>query len=100
MALVVATVFVGCSSSDIASPGDWKKGLDKEVIEALSQLSAEDRAAALKQKVCPVTDEQLGSMDKPHKINIEGTDVFLCCSGCEGDLREDPAKYLKKLKAD
>ncbi len=68
------------------------------VSEGLKELSAEDRAAAEKQKVCPVTGEPLGSMGKPYKITVEGRTVFLCCSGCEEQFRKDPDKYFAKMK--
>jgi hypothetical protein len=67
------------------------------IAEALGHLSAEDRALAEKQKVCPVTGQALGSMGTPPAVTVEGRKVFLCCKGCEGKLRKDPGKYLDKL---
>jgi membrane fusion protein, copper/silver efflux system len=67
------------------------------VARALGRLSAEDRALAEKQKVCPVTGEVLGAMGTPPALTVEGRKVFLCCKGCESALRKDPAKYLAKL---
>lgn len=64
----------------------------------LAKLSAEDRALAEKQRTCPVTDEPLGSMGAPVKVTIKGRTVFLCCAGCEDELKSDPDKYLAKLK--
>jgi YHS domain-containing protein len=65
--------------------------------EGLAELSPEDRAAAEKQRVCPVSGELLGSMGKPYKITVKGQTVFLCCSGCEEEIRKDPDKFLAKL---
>jgi hypothetical protein len=65
----------------------------------LAELSEADRAAALKQMVCPVSGEELGGMGKPPKVTLEGREVFLCCSACEKTLRKDPKKYLAKLDA-
>ena len=102
---VGAPVFAGCWSQNVSQPAtgptssaDWETGLDKDVVTALSQLSADDRTAALAQKVCPVSDEPLGSMGKPPKLTVEGQEVFLCCDGCEDRLRKEPATYLAKLK--
>jgi membrane fusion protein, copper/silver efflux system len=67
------------------------------VARALGRLSAEDRALAEKQKVCPVTGEALGAMGTPQSLTVEGRKVFLCCKGCESALRKDPARYLAKL---
>jgi Cu(I)/Ag(I) efflux system membrane fusion protein len=52
---------------------------------------------AAKQKICPVTGEPLDAMGGPVRVVIEGRVVFICCKGCEGPLRKDPAKYLSKL---
>ena len=92
-----AILSAGCSDPGNAPSGDWKKGLDKDVVKALSELSDADRTAALAQKTCPVTDKPLGSMGKPHKVTVKGQDVFLCCAGCEADIKENPEKYLAKL---
>ena len=67
---------------------DWKQGLNEDAVTAFSALVDADRTAALAQKVCPVTDKPLGSMGKPPKVTVEGQDVFLCCGGCEEELKE------------
>jgi YHS domain-containing protein len=66
--------------------------------DGLKDLSPEDLAAVQKQKVCPVTGEELGGMGKPYKTTVKGQTVFLCCEGCEDALKKDPDKYLAKLK--
>ncbi|HEX5470558.1 MAG TPA: hypothetical protein VFW73_01665 [Lacipirellulaceae bacterium] len=63
----------------------------------LASLSAPDRALAEKQKICPVSGELLGSMDVPEKLHVAGHDVFICCPGCEEDIKNQPAKYLAKI---
>jgi multidrug efflux pump subunit AcrA (membrane-fusion protein) len=67
-----------------------------KVAEALGKLAPADRALALRQKVCPVTGALLGSMGPPPAVVVGGRTVFLCCKGCEAELRKDPAKYLGK----
>jgi YHS domain-containing protein len=32
------------------------------------------------------------------KVTVKGRTVFLCCPGCEEDLRKEPDKFLEKLK--
>ena len=64
--------------------------------------SAEESSAIKKQQTCPVTDALLGSMGKPYKITLTGSngesqDVYLCCKGCETTIKTDPDKYLAKL---
>jgi membrane fusion protein, copper/silver efflux system len=62
-------------------------------------LSEEDRLLAAKQKICPVSGEPLDSMGGPVRLVVEGRTVFICCKGCEEQLRKEPAKYLSKLPA-
>ena len=104
---VGATPSVGRSSQTVTQPAagptasaGWRTGLDKDVVTASTQLGEDDRKAALAQKVCPVTDEPLGSMGKPPQLTVEGQQVFLCCVGCEDQLRKEPPKFLAKLKAE
>ena len=73
---------------------------DDAIRENLAKLSPEDRAAAEKQKTCPVSGARLGSMGVPLKVTVEGQTVFLCCGGCEHELRQNPQKYLAKLQGD
>ena len=37
-------------------------------------------------------------MGKPYKVIIKGRTFFLCCKGCEAELRAHLDKYLKKLE--
>ncbi|GAB5441367.1 MAG: hypothetical protein Fues2KO_17160 [Fuerstiella sp.] len=66
--------------------------------KGLSELSESDRAAAMKQHVCPVTGEMLGTMGKPVKVTVKEQDVWVCCNGCTEQLKESPDKYLAKLQ--
>jgi Cu(I)/Ag(I) efflux system membrane fusion protein len=68
-----------------------------EIAEAMAKLSDEDRAAAEKQKTCPVGDGPLGGMGTPVKVTVKGREVFLCCQGCEEEILSNPDKYLAKL---
>jgi len=62
------------------------------------KLSAEDRQLIARQKLCPVTEEPLGSMGTPMRVIIDGRVVFLCCKGCEAEFRGHPKQYLAKLR--
>lgn len=60
--------------------------------------SADDDAKLIaKQKVCPVSGEDLGSMGAPVKVSVSGRAVFICCKGCEKPLLRKPTEYLPKL---
>lgn len=62
-------------------------------------LLLDDGQLAAKQKICPVTGEPLDSMGGPVRVEVAGRVVFICCKGCEAELRKNPAKYLAKLPA-
>jgi len=100
---LTALALPGCSEQDAPQPAaqpqptDWKQGLDAETVEAMSQLTDETRPAALAQETCPVSDKALGSMGKPLMVTVDGRQVFLCCDGCEQDIKTEPGKYLSKL---
>ena len=61
--------------------------------------SSDDEKLIARQKICPVTDEPLGSMGRPVKLIVDGRPVFICCKGCEGELRSDAKKYMAKVPA-
>lgn len=65
--------------------------------KGLAKLSEADRASAMKQHVCPVTGEMLGTMGEPIKVSVQDQDVWVCCGGCTDKLKADPDKYLAKL---
>lgn len=93
--LVISVGLAGCGGEDTAtelSPEETK------IEEAFAGLSEADRAAAEKQRICPVTEARLGSMGPPVKITVKGREVFLCCAGCEGSITDDPDTYLAKLE--
>ncbi len=68
---------------------------DKSNLDALKQP---DRDLAIAQATCPVTGKALGSMGTPVRVVARGRTVFLCCQGCVGAIKDDPDKYLARLK--
>jgi YHS domain-containing protein len=104
----VAAALVGCSREQSPTP---PVAVEEEVVEEVSEvspadlteamagLSEADRAAALAQKVCPVSGEMLGEMGTPIKVTVKGRDVFLCCESCREKLEANPDEYLAKLDA-
>lgn len=69
-----------------------------EEMSGVAELPEAEQGAALEQKICPVSDEPIGSMGKPIKVPVEGQDVYVCCEGCVDMVKENPTKYLAKLK--
>src|SRR5262249_42661556 len=61
-----------------------------EVVRLLDKLklSAQERALALRQRVCPVTNLPLGSMGAPVAATGAGQPVRLCCEGCRGKFEK------------
>ncbi len=97
---VLAAALVGCGggpnpAKDATAATDAGKTADD--LPGLKELDEADRKLAEKQKFCPKTGELLGSMGTPFKIRLNGRIVFLCCPGCEDEVKKDPEKYLKKL---
>ena len=80
-----------------AQPSAPARPARSDVAQVLARLSPTDRALALRQKTCPVTGEVLGSMGTPVRLEVDGKTVFLCCPGCEAELRENAARYLAKV---
>lgn len=64
----------------------------------LQELSAEDRESAMAQKICPVSEEPLGSMGAPKTVDVDGREVWICCDGCRDKLLNEPEKYLANLE--
>ena len=99
------SLLAGCSQKDSSTsnlapvPANAETpGLVNSADDPLAKLSDADREAALKQEICPVSGEKLGSMGVPPKLTVDGKEVFICCEGCEEKLREKPAEYFAKLK--
>lgn|GEM_PF-991306 len=96
----LASGYFGAGSGEGASAGakpaapTTSAPPDKAWLKGLAEA---DRPRALRQKICPVTGKNLGSMGVPPKLTVRGRTVFLCCDGCSGAIEADPEKYLAKL---
>ena len=67
-----------------------------KMMAGLKELSPEDHKSAMAQHMCPVSDEMLGTMGAPEKVDVNGNSVWICCDGCKDKLLADPDKYLAK----
>ena len=72
---------------------------EAKITAELAKLPEADRTAAVAQRICPVSDQRLGSMPGVTKLTVEGRDVFVCCDHCKSDLEAEPAKFFAKLDA-
>jgi YHS domain-containing protein len=73
--------------------------LTAEELAAIKELPAAEQAVAIKQAICPVSNHHLGSMEKPLKVTAEGRTFYLCCEGCEEELKANPKAVVAKLDA-
>jgi len=81
-----------------AAEGDGKSVKLTSAEEAnIKKLPADEQEAALKQVVCPVSGEHLGSMGAPVKVSAENRTFYLCCKSCQDDVKADPKGVIAKL---
>jgi hypothetical protein len=86
---------LGCTDQKTAPP---PVAQNTKIKAEMDKLSPEDRALAEAQRVCPVTDEPLGSMGTPIKVVIKDKPVFLCCKSCEAKAKASPDAMLEKVE--
>jgi hypothetical protein len=82
---------------DVDKKAENAKLSDEEIAE-IKKLPADDQLLAMKQMVCPVSDEHLGEMGVPVKVTAEGKSFFLCCAKCKKEVDKDAKAVLAKLK--
>jgi YHS domain-containing protein len=69
---------------------------DAEIAE-IKKLPADEAVLALKQAVCPVSDEHLGAMGAPIKVSAEGKTFYLCCKSCTKEVETNAKAVVAKL---
>ncbi|MEX0715624.1 MAG: hypothetical protein WD066_03520 [Planctomycetaceae bacterium] len=87
LAAVIGTV-AGCARQEGETPPAAAVEIP-ENMSGIAELPASDQAAALRQKICPVTEEPLGSMGKPIEVSVQGREIFVCCESCVADYKRD-----------
>ncbi len=97
MLSLVGLSLAASSSTASGSANPSTPTIAAEQTAGLLGPSKSDQDLIAKQKTCPVTDAELGSMGTPVKVQIKGRTVFLCCAGCKAKLLKNPDKYLEKL---
>lgn len=107
---VLTFVSIGCTakpsleaaksrSTDSHATASGNQEANAEIAKERAKLSPEDRALVEAQEWCVVSsEERLGSMGAPIKLDIEGQPVFICCKGCQKKALADPAKTLATLR--
>jgi hypothetical protein len=81
-------------------PGNESLQAEKVSVETeLAKLPPNDRAAVVKQQICPVSGKKLGTMGPPLNIEFKDQSVWICCSGCKDELLANFDTYLEKLRS-
>ena len=60
----------------------------------VTKATQADQAAINKQKVCPVSHEDLTSMGGPLKVSRGNQSVLVCCQGCVKNIQANPDRFL------
>lgn len=84
----------GCVNAIKSDPVKFASGRPEITVSASTDS---DEPLIVKQAMCPVMDEPLGSMGGPIKVMVGDKPIFLCCKGCVKKIRAEPAKYLSKV---
>jgi hypothetical protein len=80
MAGVVMLMGIGIALAAEVQPAD--KAIDKAVVK--------------KQTLCPIMTDN--PVNKKLFVDYEGKRIYVCCKGCIGDVKKDPAKYIAQLE--
>ncbi len=103
-ALLAALALTGCGGTADkpqagATPGQSQGPKPDEVAAERAKLPPDDRALVEAQEWCVVnTEERLGSMGPPLKLDLKGQPVFVCCKGCRRKAETDPDRTLAKAE--
>lgn len=70
-----------------------------KIRAAMEKLSPEDRKLAEAQVYCAIDqDSALGSLGPILKVMAKGQPVFVCCKGCESEVKAHPDEALLQLQ--
>ena len=95
---LLAGLFGACDTGATRPAASGKAGGDNVPAER-AKLSPEDRALVEAQEWCVVqTDERLGSMGPPIKLEVKGQPVFVCCKACQKKAEKDPDATVAKVE--
>ena len=67
------------------------------VLCTLGVAFAGEPSAGKPQAICPVMGNPI---DKQIHVDYQGKRVYFCCADCPGIFKNDPDKYMEKMKAE
>jgi len=103
LALVAGSAAVGCQKAEsttaaAADAGSPPTAATDDVAAERAKLTPADRALVEAQEWCVIsTEERLGSMGPPIKLDFKGRPVFVCCKGCKKKAEANPDRTLATL---
>ena len=68
------------------------------VFAVLMMAAAFALAAGQPQTTCPVMKGN--PVNKSLYVDAEGYRIYVCCGGCVGAVKADPAKYVAQMQAE
>ena len=72
--------------------------MKKSILMVLMLVAAAMVYAGKPQTTCPVLK---GNPINPKLyVDADGYRIYVCCSGCVGAVKADPAKYIKQMQAE
>ena len=81
-----------------ATPASSRPATSDAVATERAKLPADERQQVEAQEWCAVlTDNRLGEMGKPEKVELDGKPVYLCCEGCVKKAKADPEATLARV---
>jgi YHS domain-containing protein len=82
-----------------ASEANWKtfEAAPDKYIPAVDKAMADAQRGLYPLEACPISGEKLGSMGDPIDLVVDNRLVRLCCSGCVGKAKANPAAAFKKI---
>jgi hypothetical protein len=81
MAGTVMLMGIGIATAEVAQPEN--KAVDTAVV-------------VKKQTLCPIMTNN--PVNAKLFVDHDGKRIYVCCKGCIGDVKKDPAKYIAKLE--
>ena len=105
IALIVFVLFFGVSFSTLALAQQKEKKVDSKTtkVDTSNTDPQYNEVVSVKEgtpvnSICPVSGEDLG--DDMQLIKYHGEIIGVCCKKCLAKIKDDPDKYLKRLKRD
>lgn len=63
-----------------------------------SAQNSPEKAVDVKNKICPVSGEEVGVMGPAEQYEYKGKIYNFCCASCIDSFKKDPEKYIKIIE--